>query len=437
MTFSTTESEEFGVSTLERHNGVRVAESFPGSPAHSAGIRSGDQILLIDGNPTHDSIDLYYFSSEPEFEVAYRRNGKIAETVVSRPDGSPFGITPEDPPIRECANKCPFCFVDQSPYHKNLRPGLEIRDDDYRYSFLYGHYVTLTNLTRRDLDRIKEMRLSPLYISVHATDPVLRGKLLGRPRVEILPLLNDLAETGIEMHTQIVLWRGVNDGAALEQTVRELYELHPAVASVAIVPVGLTSYHTQGVEPWNQESGEQALAHAIELGSEFPVGFVQAADEWYASLKKDPPPIDYYGGMEVEANGVGMVRRLLDDWEASEKPASVSERSFLILTGKSPARYIERIVGELNVIPGFEADVCSVDNGTFGPQTTVTGLLGWQDLVESIRESDRTEVVIPDVMLDPHQRFLDNVTIEEARNQINKPLRIVEATAAGFASLLT
>lgn len=428
-------------STEPRTQGVRVVASTHGSPAWKAGVRSGDRILAIDGTTTRDNIDIMYYSAEEEFEVLLNRDGREHTITIERNAGEHHGFTVENPTIRECANKCPFCFVDQNPAGKNLRPGLEIRDDDYRYSFLYGHYVTLTNLSRRDLERITAMRLSPLYVSVHATNPKVREQLLGRAKVDPLPVLRSLTSNGITCHTQVVLLPGINDGEELERTVRELHELAPGVASVAVVPVGLTSYHHLGVKGWTRETASEAVREIDEIGSQYPAGFVQAADEWFSILDRDPPPMTYYGGMEVIENGVGLIRTMIDDWKRTRHrldstAQSRSGGSYLFITGQSPRRWIAGIARELAERSGADIELRAATNHTFGPQVTVTGLLAWRDIVREIGVSAKETIVIPDVMLDGFHRFIDNVSVEEAEGYIRRRIRVVPSTAEGFFSAL-
>ena len=432
------------INSRHASRGVKVVESLADTPAYDAEIRSGDFIIAIDGEIVTDSIDVQFLGAEAEFEVLFRREAEFVSTVVTRDEGSLHGIIVEDPPIRECANICPFCFVDQNPINRNLRPGLEIRDDDYRYSFLYGHYVTLTNLTRRDLERIMSMKLSPLYVSVHATDPATRATLLGRKDAPILPLLNQLRDGGIQIHTQIVLIPGLNDGEIMAQTVEELYKLRTpqgsvdfrGISSVAVIPVGLTNFHHKGVASWTKETTSLALESILEIGRNHPTGFLQAADEWFSMVGQDPPPIDYYGGMEVEENGVGMVRNLLDQWAAAKLPKKAPKRSCAVVTGASPSGYISKITNDLNRIEGIDLELCVAENKTFGSSVTVTGLLGWNDIKDAVVNSTKPEIVIPDVVLDGYNRFLDGPTVSEAEKEISKKIQVVSSNAQGFLEII-
>jgi putative radical SAM enzyme (TIGR03279 family) len=420
----------------QRPPGVLVTRAFRGTPAYRAGLRKGDRILSVDGRAVRDRIDVEFYTAEETVRLELERQGERLEPRVNRDYGETFGVELEDPPLKECANLCPFCFVDQHPASGRFRKGLKIYDDDYRYSFLYGHYVTLTNLSAADLDRIRELRLSPLYISVHATDPDVRAKVLGRPRVDVRPVLDALRHARVEVHTQIVMMPGVNDGPVMERTIKDLYRYHPAVQSVAIVPVGLTGHHTQGVARWTAETAKTALAHILDLGAKYPLGFVQAADEWFSLLHRDPPPADYYGGMAIEENGVGMVRRMLDDWKAITLPKRVTPRSALIVTGRSPERYLRRLVDEMRAVDGADLELAAVPNRTFGEETTVTGLLSWRDIEPVVAASARAIICIPDVLLNADDRFLDNVSVKQAAKRCGRTLRVLPSTAQGLRSIL-
>lgn len=438
---------------LARVRGVRVEGCVPGSAAARAGILPGDLVEAVNGEPVDDLIDVQVLTDDLHFTLTMRRDASRREASrlgavqdrapsqyaieLTRDYGEFHGLLLEDPPIKQCTNFCPFCFVDQAPARKGLRRGLEIKDDDYRYSFLYGHYVTLTNLSRAQLERIGRLRLSPLYVSVHATDPLVRAQLLGRPKVEILPLLKKLAALEIVLHTQIVLIPGLNDDRVLEQSVSDLFALHPAVQSVAIVPVGLTSYQRQGVRGWKKSTARAALRQIFALGQRFPTGFVQAADEWFSILAEDPPPAEYYGGMAVEENGVGLVRRMLDDWKGITLPQRVRNRRGVIVTGKSPERWMRRMVEKINTVPGARFELVVVENHTYGPVTTVTGLLGWADFARALGDRKSETVYLPDVCLTQSGRFLDDVTLETARSSSGCNIKTVPATAAGLASVLS
>lgn len=411
------------------------------SAAEHAGIRAGDRLLSIDGFPLSDCIDVLYHLAEETAEVVLLRgNARIATTFRRKDHTEDHGLLLELPPIKECNNRCPFCFVDQAPNDKALRPGLDLRDDDYRYSFLFGHYVTLTNLREEDICRIVDKHLSPLYVSVHATDPAIRARLLGRKRgAEILPLLDHLLAEGIQFHTQVVLCPGINDGTVLVETAGALFERHPGVLTLAVVPVGLTAYHAGGVGRWTKGNAAKALDEILQLGLRFPRGFLQAADEWFSILEKDPPEAEYYADLAVEENGVGMVRRMLDEFESLTFP-DMAKGKYLILTGRSPFRWIERLGRRITRRSDVSAKVVAVPNETFGKETTVTGLLGWKDVARVLHQRNDVAgytAILPDVLLNEEKVFIDGVTLDEARAESPLPLRIVSSNAKGFLQMLS
>lgn len=434
--------------------GVPVVSSGRGSPAWRAGVRRGDLILAIDGRAPLDSIDADILTAEAEFTLTIRRARRRFTLRVARREGIAHGMVFAPPPIRTCVNDCPFCYVDQFPANDRIakasrtpgmaserptthfRDGLGIYDDDYRHSFLFGNYVTLTNLARADLARIIALRLSPLYVSVHATDPEVRARLLGRPRVAVMPVLERLAENGLAFHAQIVLIRGVNDGGVLRKSLSELAGLRPAIRTIAIVPVGLTAHHHRGVPAWTASEARQILPSLKRLADRHPPGLVQLADEWFTRAGVEPPPAEHYGDFEVIEDGVGLIRRLIDDWKKVKLPARTRSTRGLVITGRSPARFIRRIVARLNRIHGVTLDLGICDNLTFGAPVTVTGLLAWRDILPVIVKSEARTVYLPDVLLDRRKRFLDDVTLREAERVSGRRLRVIETSAKGFASII-
>src|SRR5207302_3828918 len=306
--------------------GVLVAAVRARTPAAAAGLVPGDRILAINGHALRDAIDFSFHGSDARLALSVERDGiRHALRLARRPDAD-LGVELEAPRAAEiatCANKCVFCFIHQLP--KGMRKSLYVKDDDFRLSFLHGNYITLTDLEEPELARIVEQRLSPLYVSVHATDPALRWELLGRPRAsaEILPRLERLAKAGIRMHAQVVLCPGLNDGAHLERTVRELAPLHPHVATTAVVPVGLTR-HRERLPALRSLTADEARALVTtaeawqhrwlaELGSRF----VFLADEIYLPANLPLPPAAAYEGFPIAEDGIGLVRRFEDGFGRS------------------------------------------------------------------------------------------------------------------------
>jgi putative radical SAM enzyme (TIGR03279 family) len=316
------------------HVGV-IAAVEPGSLAADLGLRPGDELLAVNGSPVEDVIDVQFYSAEEHVELTVRRDAsdgtRAREFTVGsdreydQPLGLEFTHPTFDIDIRRCNNLCTFCFVLQMA--PKMRRTLYIKDDDYRYSFLYGHFVTLTNLSEHDRGRIEWQHLSPLYVSVHATELDVRRKLLRNETApDILDQLRWLSQCGIEVHTQIVVTPGLNDGEHLERSVRDLSELWPTVQSVSIVPVGITRHHKYGERPNTVAEAHIVLDNVQRWQKEFRkklgVRFAYATDEWYIVAERPIPPRAHYDGPHLEENGLGMVREFLEDWRKTRRKIS-------------------------------------------------------------------------------------------------------------------
>jgi len=309
--------------------GVTVLRVKPRSLAAEAGLAAGDRLVAINGTPLRDAIDFQVLSGEEDLRIHFLRAGIASDATIHRRWGKDLGLElapPTPGEIQTCANKCVFCFIHQLP--RGMRRSLYVKDDDFRLSFLHGNYITLTDLSEEEMERIVEQHLSPLYISVHATDPELRHALLGRPRIkgDLMDRMRRLAEAKIGMHAQIVLCPGLNDGRHLDRSVRELAELHPGVATVAVVPVGLTRHRERlpALRPVTSDDARALLAsiHAWQAEYRERLGscFVFGADELYILAGGDFPPAAAYEGFPVLEDGIGLARRFLDEWrEATQR----------------------------------------------------------------------------------------------------------------------
>jgi putative radical SAM enzyme (TIGR03279 family) len=416
-------------------DGVVVAAVGAHTAAATAGLRPGDRILAINGQPLRDAIDFQFHAGDDRLEMAVERDGGH-RTVRVPGGGQPLGLTLEAPrpgEIATCANKCVFCFIHQLP--KGMRRSLYVKDDDFRLSFLHGNYITLTDLSEAELSRIEEQRLSPLYVSVHATDPALRWELLGRPRAsaEILPRLERLAKAGIRMHAQIVLCPGWNDGPQLARTVRELAPLHPSVATTAIVPVGLTA-HRERLPALRTLTDAEAVAlvatvhawqreHLARLGSRF----VFLGDEVYLQAGVPLPDAAAYEGFPIAEDGIGLVRRFEDDFADAlrrRRVAGVPVRA-TVVTGTLYAPRLERL---LAAVPGTTARVAAVPNRHFGGSVSVAGLLTGGDIQRHLAEGgDLGElVIVPAVAVrDGDGVFLDDGTPADLARDLGVPVKVV------------
>jgi putative radical SAM enzyme (TIGR03279 family) len=418
---------------------IRITSVTPDSLADLLGWQAGDEIVSIDGHRIGDEIDFRFYSADAEIEVRLRRNGMLREERVERPENEPFGVSVEEFVIRPCADDCVFCFVDQNP--AGLREALYFRDSDPRMSFLYGNYITTTNLRQSDLDRIVEQRLSPMYISVHCTDDAIRRKMMGHRKQSdrLMEKMQFFRENDIEMHTQIVLVPGYNDGKALIRTIEDLWDMRDAVKSVSVVPVGLTS-HRQGLEDLRHLSPDEARGVIGQIQSwqtrfrkESDTGFVYASDEMYILAGIEFPEEVEYDGFPLMENGVGMCRDFLDEFEfqVADLPASIPDGlRVTLVTGTLAAPILEqRIVPRLNRIGGLEVSVRKAENRIFGPAVTVSGLLGYRCIRAALGDDDPGDLVLlPPDCINFEGDFLDNVPgrnrPEDLATAIGRPVRV-------------
>jgi len=428
--------------------GVVVAAVRQRTPAARAGLSVGDRIVAINGERLRDVIDFHFHAGLAELRLSVEREGRTRSAVLRR-TGPDLGLEIEAPrpgEIDTCSNKCVFCFIHQLP--RGMRKSLYVKDDDFRLSFLHGNYITLTDLDEDELRRIEEQRLSPLYVSVHATDPDLRHRLLGQPRVrrEILPVMERLAKAGIVMHAQIVLVPDWNDGAQLERSVRELARLHPHVATTAVVPVGLTR-HRERLPELRTLTGAEAgeLARTVEswqreflqtLGTRF----VWASDEVYLEAGRPVPAAAAYEGFTVIEDGIGLVRRFSDGFTRAARrlPARVGqERSVTVVTGAMFAPRMRRLLDRISV-RGLRVELAPVVNDWFGHGIGVAGLLTGQDISAQLAGLPLgDEVLVPAVAIrDGAGVFLDDLSPTDLTAKLGVPVRPVETTPSALAAAL-
>ena len=416
----------------------------PDSPLRHA-AHPGDRLVSINGNPITDVLDYKYYAYDPELAVCLRRPDGTEHTVhVSKPLGGELGLDFETylmDNAHSCANHCVFCFIDQMP--PGMRPTLYFKDDDARLSFLMGNYMTLTNLSEREVQRIIHLHISPINVSVHATDPELRSFLLGNPRAgKTLEIMRRFSDGGITMNCQIVACPGVNDGPALDRTLRELGALHPAVGSVAVVPVGVTRFR-EGlcrIDPYTPAQAaavlDQVEAFAASFLKKHSTHLAWCSDEFYLLAGRPLPEKGYYEDMAQLENGVGMLRLLisqaamaLEDMELEEAPPP-----FAIATGVSAAPFLQKIVDMCREKCGnIIGNVYPVLNCFFGETITVSGLITGRDLIEQLKGRALGErLLIPDSMLRAGERiFLDDVTVEQVEEAMGVPVTALTADS-GF-----
>ena len=425
--------------------GLVIDRVLPGSIAEELDLAPGDRLVAVNGHPIRDIIDYNYHTADEELTLEVEKaDGEVWEVELEKDAEESLGlIFPPPEPLR-CGNRCVFCFVHQLP--RGLRAPLYVKDEDYRLSFLYGNYVTLANISTEDLERIKEQRLSPLYISVHATDAAVRERLLGTAGLRpILDVMGELAAARISMHTQVVLCPGINDGAVFEQTVVDLASLHPWVQSLAVVPVGLTA-HRRGLpalQPVTPEYARDFVAQwqprSRELAARFGAPFLFLADEFYIKGELPFPSLDDYGDLPQLENGVGMIPLFLSEAEEVLAEAMpLRPATVVVVTGESPYRYLADFVDALAAKTGVELRCVAVRNRLFGDEITVTGLVTGRDVIDSLREFTLPELVLlPDVMLKEGEGcFLDDVTADDVAAGVGTTVVVVPSTPWGIYDAL-
>jgi len=411
--------------------GVRHIE--PGTLGERAGFETGDRILSINGEQIADLVDFQVHSSDPVLCFGVERGGEMYDLEISRVAGESVGLGFEEMELRRCNNKCVFCFLHQMP--RGMRRSLYVEDDDYRLSFLHGSYVTLTNLRDRDLERIIEQRLSPQYISVHATDPQVRQALLGRQKltVPILETVELLARNHIEMHAQVVLCPGWNDGAHLDQTMADLSRFYPAVRSVALVPVGLTRFrsHLPQLEPVTAARAREYLGQADRWGERLAETggerFAYAADELFLISGVPLPKRPYYDAFPQVENGIGMARLFLDAWEQGGgqlRPPRSRRLHLALVTGELAAQFLRPIAAQLGELPGLHVDVVCVSNDYFGRGITVSGLLTGEDLSAALRGGTWDMAMLPPNCFSADGLTLDDMTLSSLAQECGVPLAV-------------
>ena len=408
---------------------VKVARIEQESIAEALGIQPGTELLTVNGRPVADFLDWEFLTADEELVVEARQpDGEPVIYEFERLDGEPLGLTLQPPPVRRCANRCEFCFIEGLP--PGLRKPLYIRDDDYRLSFAYGNFATLSNVKDRDIERILEYRLSPLYVSVHATNHEARKVLLNNARVpDIKDQLTRLAAGGIQFHCQMVVVPGLNDGDVLEESLRDLWNMGDSVLSAAVVPVGLTQFShlytgkgmdraTAGVvlgqvERW----GERGL---VERGETW----VFASDELYMLAGRDLPDASHYGEFAQIENGVGAVTSLR--MRVADGLPRIGRRDgqrIGVVTGLAMAPIMKPLLDSLREATGADFDLIVVENSLFGPTITTAGLLVGKDILNALKHRvDLAMALIPAETINEDSLFLDDYPLRTLREDLPMPV---------------
>ncbi len=419
----------------------------PRSPADKAGLQAGETLLSIGGHAIHDVMDYKFYAYDPRITLELQSPcGARRKVEVRKQEGQDLGLEFETYLMdaqKGCANRCVFCFIDQLP--RGMRKSLYFKDDDARLSFLLGNYITMTNLSDEDADRICRMHISPLNISVHTTDPELRTRMLGNPNGgPSLRHLHAFAEAGIRIHAQVVACPGWNDGAQLKKTLCDLSALYPAVESVAVVPVGITR-HREGLAPL-APVGEQEAREMIAIIDarresnlkEHGTAIVTAADEMYLKARLPMPGPDYYEGYLQLDNGVGLMSLFEEELRGAllcEDEGLPAPAPFTIACGMAAAPFMERMVALVKEkCPGLSGKVIGIRNHFFGETVDVSGLVTGGDLLEQLKgRLNGARLLLPIVMLrDKQNVFLDDVTPEDLERELGCAVRAVDIDGGVF-----
>jgi putative radical SAM enzyme (TIGR03279 family) len=408
-------------------------------------VRAGDEVLEINGKPPLDILDYLMAGASARMNLLVQRGAQRLRLAVHAGGEAQPGLDFEEDVfdgIRRCNNRCLFCFLAQNA--PGMRRSLYVRDDDYRLSFLHGNFITLTNMRDEDFSRVRDLRLSPLYVSVHAVDPAVRSRLFGNSDASsIRSDLERLAGDGISLHTQIVLCPGINDGAELDRTLEYLASLHPYVLSIALVPVGLTRFHKGGLAPVTRRDAEEILAaaekHRRRLMRDYGGNIIYLSDELYQILDRPFPPHASYNDYPQWENGVGMCRLFIREYRLRRRfmPRNLGvRRRIALVTGVSFARVLGPIVEELGSVDGLDLNLIAVKNRFYGESVKVAGLLTGEDIIDALRGTMADKVLVPSTCLRNGEAFLDGVTLHGMSREIGVQVMPVVPRGGAFLEAL-
>lgn len=413
------------------------------SLAESSGLESGDKIIRINGREIDDQIDFSFNISEEILEIEFEKpDGARYYSEIQREYNKTLGISVIPPEITQCDNACVFCFIHQQP--KGMRKSLYVMDDDYRFSFSDGNFITLTNLKPHEWKRIYQLKLSPLYISVHATEPDVRKRMVNHPKAgEIMKNLKSLSKNGISFHTQVVLCYGYNDKEHLDITINDLVKLKPSMKGIAVVPSGLSQFrkNLSYLRQWDKTMAIDVINQVTKWQKKFQEEYgetiVYLADEFYYLADKKIPSSKHYDGFKYTEDGVGTTRYFYHLFKKNEKhiPESLNEkREVTIVCGVIAERYLREAVDRLNKVTNLKVNLVAINNNYYGKGITVTGLLTATDIIDQLKGKNiGDELIIPSVVIRKDDKlFLDNYTIEQVEESLNTKVRICEMGADNF-----
>ena len=431
---------------MKNNSGVEIECINKGSIAAKAGLLPGDRLVTVNGHEIRDVIDLMFYANGPDlkFTVIRNNNRMTVDAGIDEDSLTELGIMLKPFKIRTCKNNCIFCFVLQLP--RGLRKTLYVKDEDFRMSFLFGNYITLTNLSGADKKRIVEQRLGPLYISVHSMDTATRNRMIGKPDAEdIIKGIKFFADNRIRMHVQIVLCPGYNDGRNLHKTLSDLYRFYPYVMSVAVVPVGLTMHRKKTIRPVEKEDAIRALETISKFQSRFRKKhgehIVFASDEMYIKAEAAFPPLKDYDDLSQIENGVGLVPLFMHQAKRIKLPQvadKAKSRRFITFTGMSFYPYMSKFIDKLKK-GGVDIEVAVVENSFFGRNVTVTGLITGRDVIKTLSGLVRKDdvLLIPDiVMREGDEVFLDDVSRKDIEDVLGVKAVVIESTPQGLVDAI-
>ena len=435
---------------MKKADGPIIEKVLEGSPASKAGLRPGWKLIRIDNQQVGDIINYKIMESDHDLRLLVLTDSGILRRVkIKKPVNEPLGLSFNPPTITKmqyCGNQCIFCFIDQNP--PGMRTSLYVKDDDYRLSFLYGNFITLNRLSEKELQRIINLRLSPMYVSVHTTNPRLRAEMFGTERaVKGLNNLRKLVEAGISIHTQVVLCPGYNDGRELDATIEGLAKMGPAIESLAVVPLGLTGYRN-GLNPLRKYTlleAEEIIDKIENFQENFlkerGTRFIFPSDEFYNLASRALPPDHCYEDYPQLENGVGLSRQFLNELHALEEqvPALPGKlQSFTIAAAPAAEKLLEELVEYYTRFTGVNINLQIVDNHFFGEEVTVSGLLTGSDLLRALKGKPLGDVVFitKSMLKDRDNIFLDDKKIDDVENELQVPLVAVDGPKELFSELL-
>jgi len=419
--------------------GVSISTVVPDSLAEKSGFLPDDILLSINTHEIRDPLDFIFHATNEKLDCKVKRKKKKVTIHVTRKGPGDFGLVLKPFKVMICKNNCIFCFVKQLP--KGLRKTLYVKDEDYRLSFLYGNYITLSNLSRDEKNRIIKQRLSPLYVSVHTTNNALRKELLGNPKAsDIMKELKFLSDHKIRFNIQIVLCPGYNDGAELKRTLSDLYRFYPYALSIAVVPIGVTKFKKHSIRPVDKTDAKKALeiigSYRKRFKKKYGTSIAFGSDELYLKAALPFPHLKEYGSLHQIENGVGMVPLFLNQAKKTKIPKVFKrKKKFLTFTGVSFYPFLKKFTSRLLDTEKLKTiDVVPVENQFFGTSVTVAGLLTGRDVIKTLLDKieGHEMILVPDVVLNEENKFLDDITLDDMEEALGIPAKKIVSTPEGL-----